>query len=236
MIPNNRYFPTSLQERVAWYANFKTQFTIVATSLGFVAADVTAVTADNAVMQSLGLVAVELEAYKDAARQYRIVITEGNIGDPTPEFPEAPQYAAPGGVATGIFERLDNLVKRIRVAPAYTPEIGALLGILPTQTSGPQVPEVDLQPTLKTVSLPGSVVQVRFVRGNMTAVAVETKIDNADTWSDAGKFYSSPAELVIPQNAQGLPRSVQVRARYVDKNTPVGQFSDIVTTATQPTG
>lgn len=92
-----------------------------------------------------------------------------------------------------------------------------------------------MQPALKTVSLPGSVVQVKFVRGTTDGVVLETKVDNADTWSDAGRFFSSPAELVIPQNAQNLPRAVQVRARFVEGNSPVGQFSDIVTTATQPT-
>lgn len=236
MIPNSRYFPTSLQERAAWFNNLYNQFQTVAVSLGFVAADVTKVENDNNVVQFVASVALGLDAYKDAAKQFRVIITEGSVGEPTPAFPANPGFVAPTAVPTGIFERLDDLVKRIRVAPAYTNEIGALLGILPTQTSGPQVPEVDLQPSLKTVSLPGSVVQVKFVRGNTNGVVIETRIDNSETWSDAGKFYNSPATLVIPANTQNLPRSVQVRARFVDKDTPVGQFSDIVTTTTNPAG
>ncbi len=236
MIPNNRYFPTSLQERAAWCANFAAQFADNATSLGFTAGDATANTADCTLVVNVAAIVVQLDAYAAAVRQFRLIVTESAIGDPTPAFPDAPSYSSPSGPATGVFERIDNLVKRIRVAPAYTNEIGALLGILPTQTSGPQVPEVDLQPSLKAVTLPGSVVQVKFVRGNTDGVVLETKIDNADTWSDAGKFVKSPAELVIPQNAQNLPRSVQVRARFLDGNTPVGQLSDIVTTATQPAG
>ena len=70
----------------------------------------------------------------------------------------------------------------------------------------------------------------------MTAIAIETKLDNAETWTEAGKFYGSPAELVIPENPDGLPRAVQLRARYIDKNTPVGQLSDVITTATKPAG
>ncbi|MBC7899346.1 MAG: hypothetical protein H7070_04780 [Saprospiraceae bacterium] len=93
-----------------------------------------------------------------------------------------------------------------------------------------------MQPKLKTVSLPGSVVQVGFVKGNTDGIVVETKIDRADAWTDAGRYFKSPVELVIPGNPQNLPRSVQVRARYVDGNTPVGQYSPVVTTATQPEG
>ena len=64
--------------------------------------------------------------------QYRKIITEGDIGDPTPEFPANPAFALPVVQPTGIFERLNNLVERIRVAPNYTAETGALLGIIPS--------------------------------------------------------------------------------------------------------
>ena len=63
---------------------------------------------------------------------------------------------------------------------------------------------------------------------------IETKLDNSDTWLNAGQFQSSPATLVIPGNPESLPRAVQLRARYVEKNAPVGQYSAVVATATQP--
>lgn len=233
MIPSSKWFPTSLQERAAWYNNFATQFAVVYVSLGFKPTDNTEIAQDNATMQFLAQTAIALDAFKEAIRQYRVIITEGNLGDPTPVFPANTTFEQPLPASqTGIFERLDDFVKRARVSPGYTSEIGALLGILPS--TPPSLAPADMQPSLKTVSLPGSIVQVSFVRGNTNGLAIETKIDNSDTWSDAGKFFNSPAELKIPVNAQNLPRSVQVRARYVEKNTPIGQFSDIVTTATQP--
>lgn len=234
MIINTRWFPTSMQERAAWMQNFTTQFTPMAVPLGFLPAVVTALAADNEDMQFCAMATVEIDAFSKAFRQYRDILTAGGIGDPTPSYPLNPTLNPPAQVNTGIYERLDDLVKRIRVAPAYTDEVGALLGILPPPPNG-FAPET-VQPSLKATAMPGSVVEVKFVRGNMTAVALETKLDNSDTWSDAGKFYKSPAELVIPVNTQNLPRSVQVRARFVDGNKPIGQFSDIVTTATQPAG
>lgn len=232
MTPSNNWFPSSLQERAAWFQNFFFQFTQIAAMLGFLPAVVTQVSNDNEDFQFCANQTVEVDAFGSAFRAYRKTVTEGNIGDPAPAYPLNPSAVPPNQVATGIFERLDNLVKQIRVASAYTPEIGALLGIIPAQP-GNLIPE-EMQPTLKASTLPGSVVQVKFVRGNTNGIVVETKLDNSETWTNAGVYGSSPAVIVIPQNPENLPRAVQIRARYVEGNSPVGQFSDIVSTATQP--
>lgn len=232
MQPSSNWFPTSLQERAAWYQNFSVQFGAVGGSLGFTPAEISGIDGDNGVMQFVAEAATAVDAFADAMRQYRKVTTENPVGSPNANIPTYIPPTIPEDRPTGIFERLDELVKRIRVAPSYTDEIGALLGIIPAVTTRPAPSE--MQPQLKTTSLPGSLVQVKFVRGQMDGIAIEMKIDNAATWSDAGRFFSSPAELVIPQNAENLPRAVQVRARFVDGNSPVGQFSDIATTATQP--
>ena len=228
---SNSWFPTSLQERAAWFHNFSNQFGVVGISLGFTAEEIAALEDDSQVFEFLAGATKSIDMFVDAFRQYRLVLTEGNIGEPSPSYPPNPAFA---GIpcATGIFERLDRIVKRVRTAPAYTPEIGALLGIIPS-VPGPQ-PEAEIKPTLTAVSMPGSVVNVKFVRGSTAGIAVEVKVDNAETWSEAGRFYKSPAALVIPENPSKLPRSVQIRARYVDGNTAVGQYSAAVTTATQP--
>ena len=234
MIPSKRWFPSTLQERAAWFANFASKFSTVGVSLGFTEAELTAVESDSAVVQFLAFTAAELENFRSAVQQYRTIVTEGEIGAPTPAFPANVSFVLPGVVPTGIFERLDNIVKRVRVAPAYTNEIGALLGIIPAAPA-PQ-PESGLKPTLAATAMPGNVVEVKFVRGNTDGVVIETKIDNAETWSEAGRYFSSPANLSIPENPEKLPRAVQIRARYVDKDTLVGQYSFAVTTATQPAG
>jgi len=156
---------------------------------------------------------------------------EGDIGDATPAFPAAIAPALPEVVATGIWERWDGYIKRIRVAPAYTDEIGALLGIIPS-TPGP-TPENPMQPTVTPTSLPNSVVQVRFVRGATDGVVIENALDNG-TWSEAGRYFKSPATIAIPENPACLPRSVQIRARYVEGDNRVGRFSPTATIATRP--
>lgn len=185
-------------------------------------------------VQFIAEATVGIDAYKKAAREFRISLTEGAIGDPAPVFRANPAYVPPAAAVAGLFQRLDELVKRIRVAPNYTPEIGALLGIVPQSPSRPAPGTV--QPMLKVETLPGSIVNVAFKRGFSDGVSVEIKVDNATTWSDAGRFFKSPAQLTIPENPQNLPRSVQIRARYVEGDTPVGQYSPVDIVSTQPAG
>jgi hypothetical protein len=231
MIPSSKWFPSSLQDRAAWFENFSAQFADVAVLLGFVASDVTAVTADNAAMQLMAGAAVTLDAHADAIRQFRIVLTEGNIGDPTPLWPNDMAFGDPVTPATGIFERLDNLVKRIRVAPSYTAEIGGLLGIIPKK--GDDLVADELKPSLKAAAMPGNVVQVDFVRGKTDGVQIETLIDGNGGWTSSGKFFKSPAVLNIPDGT-GNPHAVQIRARYVMGNDAVGLNSDIIQVVTTP--
>lgn len=147
MVPGNRWFPTNLPARAVWFQNFATQFAIIAASLGFLPADVAAVQDDKTVVQFLADIREQLKAFDSAVRQYTILITEGAIGEPTPAFPANRAFALPEVVATGIWQRLNELVECIRVAPAYTDEIGALLGIIPAGSE--PVPESELKPTIE---------------------------------------------------------------------------------------
>ena len=232
MIPSSKWFPSSLGDRADWYANFNTQLGIgtMGTSLGLSAADMTTIGDDNSVMQFLSNSAAYFEAYMDGVREYRKTITEGKIGDAPPVFPT---FVSPGtvtAVPTGIFERLDQFVKRIRASPAYTPETGALLAIIPQK--GDDLVESELKPALKASAMPGNVVEIEFVRGKTAGINIETNIDGAG-WTFAAFKANSPATLNIP-NGTGNPHSVQLRARYVLKDEPVGLNSDTVNVVTTP--
>lgn len=230
MVPSNKWFPSSLQNRAAWYQNFTTQFAVLAAGFGFTAPEIAAMQDDNTVIQFLAQTAVDHEAYKDALGEYRTTVTEGDIGDPTPGFPANPTFTLPEIVPTGIFERLVNAVTRIRAAATFSPEAGALLGINPS--SGP-APEGDVPPTLKAFTQPGNVIEVRFTRGSSDGIAVEIKVDNEVAWSSAGRFPKSPAIITVPDGT-GLPRAVQLRGRFLDGNSPIGPNSDTVNVVTTP--
>jgi hypothetical protein len=86
---------------------------------------------------------------------------------------------------------------------------------------------------LKAVPMPGNVVQVKFTRGQTDGIDVQIKVDNAESWSSAGRFFKSPASLNIPDGT-GLPHAVEIRARFLEGNDPVGQNSDTINVVTLP--
>jgi len=232
MVPSPTWFPSNLAARAAWFANFILNFPVgLATGLGFTALEHEAMVDDNQDFQSIAATTLAAESFMSALRQFRISLTEDAVGTPEPMFPTEDFTAPPNEVPAGIFQRLIENVARIRAAPAYTDELGALLGILPS--SGP-APEVDVPPTLKAEAQPGNVVSVKFVRGKTDGIALEMQLDNETAWATVGNFFKSPAVLGIKSGPGDLPRAVRLRARFLDGNTPTGPNSDTANITTVP--
>lgn len=179
MIPSKNWFPTTLQERAAWFQNFTVQFTSLHIALGFTVADLDVVVADNDMMQFIAEATVATDNFSDAMRTFRRQVTEGEPLGPPPSIPALTMPGAPEDVPNGIFFRLDALVKRIRVSPTFNVEEGNLLGINPVTPARPIPGEIP--PTLKAEAYPASQVQVKFVKGDSNGVAIETKLDNSET-------------------------------------------------------
>ena len=225
MIPNRSWFPSTLPERATWCTNFRLQFADNAVALGFTVPEATAIGLDCTLIESLADIQAQLDAYAEAVRQFRIIITEDDIGDPTPDFPDFPAYSDPSGQPTGAFERIANLVKRIRVSPAYTNEMGALLGILPQNTSRP--PDTELKPLIKTSeSYTDYKFTVNVTRLGMTAYKVEIQRQGESTWEDAKFANNNPTDVTITPTTPGQPERILVRARLMKDSEPVGIPSD----------
>ena len=234
MIPSPRWFPSGLQVRAAWFQNFSTQFSAIAVSLGFTAADATAVDKDNQIMQFLADTMVQLEAYKKGIVQFNRVMTEGDIGDPTPDFPANPAFALPVVQPTGIFERLNNLVERIRVAPNYTPETGALLGIIPTTSES--IAPGDVKP-LSQVFAAQTGYEFSVVAENREKADswnVEIRRAGQEKWETVKTATGKSVNVVITPTTPDKPEQLQVRVQLRKNNQNYGQPSDIVPVTVNP--
>lgn len=226
MIPSRTWFPGTLQDRAAWYDNFNTQVGGIGLTLGLTAGDITELGEDNGNIQAIASNTVGLEAYSDAMRQYRIIFTEGDIGDTIPDFPASPTFSVPTpSQPTGAFERLVKLVDRIRASAAYTDEIGALLGILPAST--PVTPVEDLKPVLKaSESVQDYKFTINVTRLGMPGYKVQIQRKGASTWEDVAFATSNPCEVTVAPSNGGDSERILVRAQLIDKNSPVGIPSD----------
>lgn len=226
MIPSQKWFPTNLPARAAWFQNFSTQFGISAASLGFSPTDVTSVGNDNQVMQFLAQTSVDLKAYEKSAKEYLEIITESEIGKPTPEFPADPNFALPVVVKTGIFERLVDLVNRIKVAPNYTDQIGASLGIVPTET-GSVTPD-NVKPVIEAfAALEGyefSIVVSNRAKADQWLVAILR--EGATKWQNIKAATGKSVDVEVQPTQEGKPERLQVRVQLIKNNEDYGQPSD----------
>lgn len=234
MTPSNRWFPTSLAARAAWFLNFYTQFAIVAASLGFKPADVDAVEDDNTLMQYLADIFNQIKAYDSAMTQYRKLVTEGDIGDPTPAFPANPNFALAKEIATGLFERLNDLRDRIMVAPNYTNETGALLGILPSAPDS--ISPGDVKPSIQVFAAATgytfSVVVADRAESNMWEVFILRK--GAANWTSAGSYTGKSGDVTVSPTTPGAAEQMQVRVQLKKNNANYGQPSDVVYVTVNP--
>ena len=130
------------------------------------------------------------------------------------------------GKRAGIFERLERLVRQIRVAIGYTPAIGALLNIIPAKAIRANLSEFVPTITILATAEPYSFV-VKTTRRNFKAFPVEVSRGSSDTWETAGVFTYSPAVVTIEPAGNGPPELLQVRLRMIENNYPAGNYSNI---------
>lgn len=231
MTPSDRWFPSNFADRAVWFQTFTTAFETIGPALGFSAGEVTAVKNDNAVMQWLVNALPDVDAYNEGLRLFRRTITEGPVDGTEPSLPVLATLPTYSPVDQGIFERLDNLVKRIRLAAGYSDEEGGQLGIIPKKPGS--ISPGDAKPALTADTDPDNVVFVKFRKGRFSGIFLQVSIDKGP-WIDQGRFSRSPATLTIPQGPEELPRLVALRARYLDGDTAVGENSDVVVVKTTP--
>ncbi|MBK9162702.1 MAG: hypothetical protein IPM21_02070 [Acidobacteria bacterium] len=232
MRPSNRWFPDSLTDQAAWMRNFATEFAKQGAALGFSPAEIATVEADAETLAWLAQNQVDIESFRRAAASYRRHVLSGRPGSPLSDFPQPSSLTPPPGTSVGVYRRIAEVVERIRVSPNFSAENEASLGIRPIR--GESADLNDAKPNPSLTAEPGNIVSVRFKRGKFTGIDVQMQLDTEKEWRPAGRFVRSPAELHIPAGPENLPRLVRIRARYLDGNDAVGQYSDIDTISTIP--
>lgn len=222
-------------ELTLWLANFSNSFASHATALGFTEADVSSVRADAAMLNYL--LSDLLPTYKSALQartSYKNLVMTGPIGRAGGALPPPPATGpAPTVVPPGIIPRLRNLVQRIQLAPGYTEVIGLDLGI--TGPEGvPSAPDSAAKPTLKARSTGPGTVQVDFTKEKFDGVIIESRRTGDDGWQSLGLDSYSPYIDDRPPVEAGKPEARQYRARYMLRDQPTGEWSDIVTATFVP--
>lgn len=233
MIPSHLWFPTSLADRAVWFENFAVQFANLAASLGL-SSKVEQVQDDNAVIQFAAFTLLQVDTYEDAMREYLHTISEGRIGEPTPQIPANPVFSFPQSVPTGIFQRLIELREVILASDAYTPEIGTLLRIIPMKKPKPVPMEVKLKLITHAAATDYIFTAVVSERGEADSWDLYTLRKGAANWEKFSTFTGKSADVQLTPTTPGEAEQLQVRVQGRKKNENYGQPSDPVYTTINP--
>lgn len=225
-MPASDYLPKSDNDRIVWYNNFTAKFASYAGTLGFVAADVTAVNTDSATFAYLVNAA---QQYKDEYAEriaYKKIMADGKLGVATPAAPIAPTIAPPTPIAPpAIIARTRVLVARIKTSPGYSAAIGRDLGVIGTGEPAPII----IKPSITVTSPMGvNVATVKFAKGRFDGVSLEWNRGVGGAFVVVAIALTSPFEHNFGFTTNGVPEVLTYRARFVKGNVTVGDYSDVV--------
>lgn len=228
--------PRTDNELMVWLNNFSSAFAAHAPALGFTTAEVNSVSADAAMLSYL--VGDLVPSYKSSLRacsNYKDLVVSGPLGRPATPPPGAPTTAAPPStVPPGILPRLRNLVQRIQLAPGYNETIGIALGITPPEASAPSSVDSPPKPTAKARAGGPGAVHIDFSKERFDGVFIESRRPGEDGWQSLGLDSYTPYIDVRPPLEAGKPERREYRVRYMLRDQPTGEWSDIVTATFVP--
>jgi hypothetical protein len=130
----------------------------------------------------------------------------------------------PADVPRGIEKRIRDLAKDIKGRSNYSEADGELLGIATPGGGGPSLPDTT-KPVITLTTRVAFEVGVKFRKLGMTGIRLEYR-HSGGNWLPAGSLYTSPGTFQVTPTTPNTPEQIEVRAVYLQGNTPTGDYSD----------
>lgn len=217
--------PNAESELVPWLTNFIPKYQNYAATLGMDPAAVIATVADANYMIYLINERVPSERQTLAATvEFKNFMATGDASSPLPAtLPgTVPPPAYPAAILPGAMTRLRKLVQNIKTRPGYTDTIGQDLGII--STGGGESPAA---PTLTLTNATAGSVTLGWNKSGWTGVKMQGRTEGGG-WTDLGVDLYSPFADTRPLATPGQPETREYRACYIDGDTPLAGYSQVV--------
>ncbi len=175
------------------------------------------------------------EAYGANGSGLRAFRDNSLFGEKGDAVPVAPVFVMPNPPTTfskQIIERLLDLVEDIEDADAYSPDIGAQLGIVPAKAES-LAPD-DWTTKLKGKILPAMQLEIDFKIGEADGISLQIQYVGEESWENGGNFPKRPAILTVTPKLPNTPQAVRIRGRLLKGNSPAGRFSDTINLVAAP--
>ena len=227
------FIPNTWSAFADWSDNFNTQLQVLAAKYGISAAKLAQTDKDNDWVKYWVQAKFNAKLQEKQLNDYVAGVANGELNAAQPAEPTwALPAGSPTAVATGVKRRYREIAAEIKAQKSiYTESDGELLGIIPPDEAGLS-PETTA-PELQIDSMPNFALEVEFRRFGLDALRVEFR-HKGGNWQLAAVLTSSPGVFnIVPTNA-GEAEQIEIRAVFIEKNQPFGNYSPIYTAIIQP--
>ena len=223
------FYPSSQDARAAWHLNFATNLPGLTAKYGISSATLASVAADNTWMQYWVGGRHTLDTSSQQMTKYFNTIAGNDSTAPAPApfaitLPDA-ERGAPAEVPPGIEKRVRDLARDIKGRSNYAKADGELLGIEAPANGGPSGPTGITKPAITLTTRVAFEVGVKFRKLGMTGIRLEYRHAGGN-WLPAGSLFTSPGTFQVTPTTPNTPEQIEVRAVYLQGNTPTGDYSD----------
>ena len=228
------WYPSKFGDQIPWNENFRAKLPGYVATLGVDATKATAMVATcRFLVYVLSQWLSAVRAFGQSSTQAVDEVLQGT-GAGAMVLPEFTAPALPAGVVAvppGALTRLFEFVREIKESDGYTETIGQDLGIIGAEDTAEHA-----SPTIKLVAEPGGLcqcVKIGFVKFGHMGVYLEGR-RNGGAWEFIGIDTESPYMDERTLLVNGTPEIREYRARFWDKGTPNGEWTDVAKVTVAP--
>ena len=226
------FIPKNWAAFAVWFANFVVQLDVLKGKYGVAGDKIDALTADNTWVQFWAEALAKAKQQKKQVTDYVGGVRKGKLGAPELGNPVWNLGTMPATVPPGVHDRIREVANFIKAQKSiYTEADGELLGIRTAEEAGKAenefIPDVKLDPE------PNYALEADFRLHGTDALQVEYRFKGGE-WKIAATLTSSPGVFNIVPTAAGEAQTVEIRAIFIVKNQPYGQYSPIYSTVIKP--
>jgi hypothetical protein len=224
------YIPTDEPALVIWFTDHALAVATHGATVGLSAAEITQAATDD---KTVGHAVTGRSLYNSKAQEftaYKDILLHAPLNAPLPTTPAAPVVGTLlAGALASCVARARQRAERIKAHPAYTVAIGEDCRIIaPVAGPGPT------QPTLSAVALTEFAVRLRFAMRGHDQLEIQSQRAADVAWASLAFDTNSPYIDGRAPLAANQPEQRRYRARFVDNDLPVGDWSDIVEVTARP--
>jgi hypothetical protein len=224
------YIPTEEAALVVWAADHAAGVATHGLTVGLALPDITQAATDATTIAHAVNGRSLYESKKQEFTAYKDILLYAPLNAPLPTTPAVPVIGVlPPGSLAACIARARQRAERIKAHPAYTQAIGEDCRIV-----APAPPPGPTQPTLAAAAQTDFAVRLKFAMLGHDQIEIQSQRAAEAAWSSLAFDTNSPYLDGRAALLAGQPEERRYRARFVDDDAPVGDWSDIVEVTAHP--